>query len=123
MIKKLYCVDVTYHHFGIEIEAANEEEAIQKACELAWQLDADSIKTKVTCFDTVVKHLCYLVKDDQFRHRNRIYTATSAPYMTTDKITNEWCVDVACQDDPITRHLCASACKDGCVEVFVKIAP
>ena len=42
-----YVVDVTYHHYGVEVEADTDDEAFEKACEAAWQLDADETKCKV----------------------------------------------------------------------------
>ena len=43
---KVYEIDVTYYHRGIEVEANSDEEAIGNACAIAWQLDA---------YDTAIK--------------------------------------------------------------------
>lgn len=43
----LYEVEVIYKHTIVDIEANSEEEAIEKAAEMAWQLDADETSTKV----------------------------------------------------------------------------
>ena len=48
----LYEVEVIYKHTIVDIEANSEEEAIEKAAEMAWQLDADETETKVLrCWD------------------------------------------------------------------------
>ena len=48
----LYEVEVIYKHTIIDIDANSEAEAIEKAAEMAWQLDADETETKVLrCWD------------------------------------------------------------------------
>ena len=43
---KMFTVEVTTVH-TLEIEAENEDEAIEKACGIAWEYDADSIDGNV----------------------------------------------------------------------------
>ena len=48
----LYEIEVIYKHTIVDIEADTEDEAIEKAAEMAWQLDADETSTKVLrCWD------------------------------------------------------------------------
>lgn len=106
----------------VEVEAASEEEATEKACELAWQLDPDERKTRILkspekpCETpapakeprTYLALLSEVVKGDKILYMGRTYIAASDAYLTKTDNGMEWNVEIDCDEDPHTFALYAS---------------
>lgn len=106
----------------VEVEAASEEEAIEKACEMAWQLDADETETRILKSPkkpceapapakeprTYPALLCEVAKGDKILFMGRIYIAASDAYLAKTDNGMEWNVEVKCEEDPCTFALYAS---------------